>query len=154
MVFAVIYLPVDPWVRAFLGLGILFLTTSAFTLAKCVRDAQENQAVSRASTRPASKDPRRPRPVPQRQLRRLVHPVPPTVRGTAPPSDAGRRPGHRKDEPCPARTPLGKIKGVADVAVSTVVTTAVGTATSAIGAVGAVASKVPVPGRSKALAPL
>jgi hypothetical protein len=36
---------VDVWVRAFLGLGIMYLTTSAFTLAKCVRDAQENQAV-------------------------------------------------------------------------------------------------------------
>lgn len=45
MVFAVLYLPVDPWVRAFLGLGTLFLTTSAFTLAKCVRDAQENSYV-------------------------------------------------------------------------------------------------------------
>ena len=45
MVFAVIYLPVDPWIRAFLGLGVMYLTTSAFTLAKCVRDAQENQAV-------------------------------------------------------------------------------------------------------------
>jgi hypothetical protein len=45
MVFAVLYVPVDPWIRAFLGLGILYLTTSAFTLAKCVRDAQENQAV-------------------------------------------------------------------------------------------------------------
>jgi hypothetical protein len=45
MVFSVFYLPVDPWIRAFLGLGIMYLTTSAFTLAKCVRDAQENQAV-------------------------------------------------------------------------------------------------------------
>jgi hypothetical protein len=45
MIFAVFYLPVDVWVRAFLGLGIMYLTTSAFTLAKCVRDAQENQAV-------------------------------------------------------------------------------------------------------------
>ena len=45
MVFAVLYLPVDPWIRAFLGLGTMFLTTSAFTLAKCVRDNQENQAV-------------------------------------------------------------------------------------------------------------
>ena len=45
MVFAVIYLPVDPWMRAFLGLGVMYLTTSAFTLAKCVRDAQENQYV-------------------------------------------------------------------------------------------------------------
>ncbi len=45
MVVAVLYLPVDPWTRAFLGLGTLFLTTSAFTLAKCVRDNQESQAV-------------------------------------------------------------------------------------------------------------
>ncbi len=45
MVFAVIYLPVDPWIRGFLALGTLFLTTSSFTLAKCVRDAQETQYV-------------------------------------------------------------------------------------------------------------
>ncbi|GAA2151628.1 YiaA/YiaB family inner membrane protein [Nocardioides koreensis] len=45
MIVAVLYLPVDPWIRAFLGLGTLFLTTSSFTLAKCIRDAQENQYV-------------------------------------------------------------------------------------------------------------
>ena len=45
MIFAVFYLPVDAWIRAFLGLGIMYLTTSTFTLAKCVRDAQEDQAV-------------------------------------------------------------------------------------------------------------
>jgi hypothetical protein len=45
MVFAILYLPVDPWIRAFLGLGIMYVTTSAFTLAKCVRDAQENLTV-------------------------------------------------------------------------------------------------------------
>lgn len=45
MVFAILYLPVDPWIRAFLGIGTLYLTTAAFTLAKCVRDAQETQAV-------------------------------------------------------------------------------------------------------------
>ena len=45
MIFAICYLPVDPWIRAFLGLGTMFLTTSSFTLAKCVRDAQENQYV-------------------------------------------------------------------------------------------------------------
>lgn len=45
MVFSVFYLPVDIWIRAFLGLGIMYLTTSAFTLAKCVRDAQEHQTV-------------------------------------------------------------------------------------------------------------
>ena len=45
MIFAILYLPVDPWIRAFLGLGTMFLTTSCFTLAKCVRDSQENQYV-------------------------------------------------------------------------------------------------------------
>ena len=45
MIFAICYLPVGPWIRAFLGLGTMFLTTSSFTLAKCVRDNQENQAV-------------------------------------------------------------------------------------------------------------
>ncbi len=46
MVLAVCYLPVEPWIRAFLALGTLYLTTSTFTLAKCVRDAQENQSVA------------------------------------------------------------------------------------------------------------
>ena len=45
MMFAILYLPVDPWIRAFLGLGTLYLTTSAFTLAKVIRDAQENATV-------------------------------------------------------------------------------------------------------------
>ena len=45
MVVGILFLPVDEWIRAFLGLGVLFLTTSTFTLAKCVRDAQESQAV-------------------------------------------------------------------------------------------------------------
>ncbi|MCW2767512.1 MAG: hypothetical protein JWO11_3471 [Nocardioides sp.] len=45
MLFAELYLPVDPWVRAFLGLNTMFLVTSAFTLAKCIRDAQESQYV-------------------------------------------------------------------------------------------------------------
>ncbi|MFJ5553153.1 MULTISPECIES: YiaA/YiaB family inner membrane protein [unclassified Streptomyces] len=34
-------LEADGWVRAFLGVGVLYLTTSAFTLAKVVRDRQE-----------------------------------------------------------------------------------------------------------------
>lgn len=45
MLIAIYYLPVDPWPRAFLALGTVFLTTSAFSLAKCVRDAQESQYV-------------------------------------------------------------------------------------------------------------
>ena len=42
------YLTADPWVRAFLALGLLYVVTSAFTLAKVIRDRQEeDQVVSR-----------------------------------------------------------------------------------------------------------
>ena len=34
-------LPVGPWERSFLALGLVFVVSSAFTLAKCVRDRQE-----------------------------------------------------------------------------------------------------------------
>lgn len=40
-----VYLPIDPWMRAFLAVSTVFLVTSSFTLAKCVRDAQENLTV-------------------------------------------------------------------------------------------------------------
>lgn len=44
----VLYLPVDPWMRAFLGLGVLYVITSTFTLAKVVRDnAESTRVVSR-----------------------------------------------------------------------------------------------------------
>lgn len=39
------YLPVDPWMRAFLAIGTLYVVTSSFTLAKCVRDQQEASSV-------------------------------------------------------------------------------------------------------------
>lgn len=39
------FLPVDGWMRAFLAVSSLFLVSSAFTLAKVVRDAQEQSAV-------------------------------------------------------------------------------------------------------------
>jgi hypothetical protein len=42
---AIIYLPVGAWIRAFLGLGLLYVVTSAFTLAKCIRDQQETTSV-------------------------------------------------------------------------------------------------------------
>jgi hypothetical protein len=45
MLIAIYYLPVEPWPRAFLALGTVFLTSSTFSLAKCVRDAQETQYV-------------------------------------------------------------------------------------------------------------
>jgi hypothetical protein len=42
------YLPLGSWPRAFLALGVLYSVTSAFTLAKCVRDRQdETELVSR-----------------------------------------------------------------------------------------------------------
>ncbi|MGW2744426.1 YiaA/YiaB family inner membrane protein [Streptomyces sp. NPDC001450] len=38
----------DAWVRAFLAIAVLYLVTSAFTLAKVIRDRQEaGQIVSR-----------------------------------------------------------------------------------------------------------
>ncbi len=43
LVFAIIYLPVDPWIRAFLAMTALFLVSSSFTLAKVVRDAQDDK---------------------------------------------------------------------------------------------------------------
>lgn len=45
MLWAVFFLPLDPWARAFLGMTSLFLVSSCFTLAKVVRDNQENQTV-------------------------------------------------------------------------------------------------------------
>jgi hypothetical protein len=39
------YLPVGGWTRAFLGLGLLFVVTSAFTLAKVIRDHQDSTDV-------------------------------------------------------------------------------------------------------------
>lgn len=41
----VAYLPVSGWIRAFLALGLLYAVTSAFTLAKCVRDNHEANSV-------------------------------------------------------------------------------------------------------------
>jgi hypothetical protein len=46
VVVGILYLPVDPWVRAFLALGLLYTISSAFTLAKCVRDRQEESYVA------------------------------------------------------------------------------------------------------------
>jgi hypothetical protein len=43
----IFYLPVGGWIRAFLAMGLLYVVTSAFTLAKCVRDAQDAGSVVR-----------------------------------------------------------------------------------------------------------
>lgn len=42
----IVFLPVNGWVRAFLALGLLYTVTSAFTLAKCVRDRQDDTALT------------------------------------------------------------------------------------------------------------
>jgi hypothetical protein len=42
---AIVYLPVGIWIRAFLALALLYVVTSSFTLAKCVRDYQESSDV-------------------------------------------------------------------------------------------------------------
>ena len=39
------YLHDARWVRAFLALGLLYVVTSAFTLAKCIRDRQEETEI-------------------------------------------------------------------------------------------------------------
>jgi len=36
------YLPVNAWMRAFLAVGLLYEITAAFTLAKVVRDRQQD----------------------------------------------------------------------------------------------------------------
>ncbi len=38
-------LPVGTWTRAFLALGLLYAVTSAFSLAKCVRDNHEANSI-------------------------------------------------------------------------------------------------------------
>src|SRR5690348_8620356 len=43
----IFYLPVGGWIRAFLAVGLLYVVTSAFTLAKTVRDAQDAGTVVR-----------------------------------------------------------------------------------------------------------
>lgn len=37
----IFYLPVDPWVRGFMGIAMLFTVASSFTLAKTIRDNHE-----------------------------------------------------------------------------------------------------------------
>jgi hypothetical protein len=40
------FMPVDPWVRGFMGLGLLYSVGSAFTLSKTLRDQHESRRVS------------------------------------------------------------------------------------------------------------
>ncbi|WP_326696722.1 YiaA/YiaB family inner membrane protein [Streptomyces sp. NBC_01754] len=41
----VFFLDADGWVRAFLAIGVLYLVTSCFTLAKVIRDRQEEERI-------------------------------------------------------------------------------------------------------------
>lgn len=45
IVVGIIFLPLDPWQRLFLGISVLFLVSSTFGLAKVVRDQQEASTV-------------------------------------------------------------------------------------------------------------
>ena len=46
---AITFLPAEAWVKGFLAIGLLYLVTSSFTLAKTIRDRQEiTTVVSRA----------------------------------------------------------------------------------------------------------
>ncbi|WP_405018756.1 YiaA/YiaB family inner membrane protein [Kitasatospora sp. NBC_00070] len=46
LVIGIAYLPVDPWMRGFLAVGLLYEVTAAFTLAKVVRDRQDAGQIS------------------------------------------------------------------------------------------------------------
>lgn len=39
----VAYLPVDPWIKGFMALSLLFTIASSFTLAKTIRDNHESK---------------------------------------------------------------------------------------------------------------
>ncbi|MEO7556313.1 MAG: YiaA/YiaB family inner membrane protein [Acidimicrobiales bacterium] len=41
----VAYIPGNGWMRAFMAMSLLYVVTSAFTLAKCIRDQQEQSRV-------------------------------------------------------------------------------------------------------------
>ncbi len=54
--FAILFLPVDTWIRSFLGMGLFFLISTSFTLAKTIRDNQEaDKFVNRISEAKAEK---------------------------------------------------------------------------------------------------
>ena len=68
MTVGILYLPVDTWQRGFLVLGTLFTISSCFTLAKVVRDSQEQKSFvsrideARREKLMAEHDPYRPPP--------------------------------------------------------------------------------------------
>ena len=60
------FLPVDVWVKAFMGMGLLFSVGSTFSLAKTVRDQHESESLrkriddARVSRMIAEHDPLKP----------------------------------------------------------------------------------------------
>lgn len=42
----IIYLPVDPWIKGFMGMGLTFTIGSTFTLAKTIRDNHEASRIT------------------------------------------------------------------------------------------------------------
>ena len=44
--YGIVCLPVDAWVRGFMGMGLLFTVGSTFTLAKTMRDLAESRRMS------------------------------------------------------------------------------------------------------------
>lgn len=42
----VLYLPVDIWVKGYLGVGLYFTVSSCFTLAKTLRDQHEREKMT------------------------------------------------------------------------------------------------------------
>ena len=56
MIIGIIWLPVDPWVKGFLAMGLLYTVNACFTLAKTVRDNHEaGKLVNRISGAKAEK---------------------------------------------------------------------------------------------------
>jgi hypothetical protein len=45
LLIGILSLPADGWIRGFLTIGVLYVVTSSFTLAKCVRDQHETAQV-------------------------------------------------------------------------------------------------------------
>lgn len=39
-------IPIDPWIRGFFAIGIMFLVSSSFGLAKVIRDQQESASLA------------------------------------------------------------------------------------------------------------
>lgn len=45
LIIGIAYLPVDPWVRAYLAIAALYSTTSAISLSKTLRDEHEQHRI-------------------------------------------------------------------------------------------------------------